>query len=232
MSEPDAPQAASRFVMLLAMLIALLLVAPILVASGLPDGAARITMGIALIGVLLAAINTARTRRRQMLVAASLASLVIVLQTVVLISENPVLEVARLSLGIVALAYVITIVLRHVFTSRRVTADTIAASLCVYLLIGVVWSMVYSLIENLTPGSFRYAYGVGDFVLDEFAGQQSIFSLYLSFVTLSTLGYGDVVAVSNTGRMFAVTEAITGQIYLAVLVARLVGMHIAESVRS
>ncbi len=64
-----------------------------------------------------------------------------------------------------------------------------------------------------------------------FGGKQSIYPVYFSFVTLTTLGYGDIVPTSATARMLAAAEAVTGQLYLAVLVARLVGLHISQSPR-
>jgi len=60
-------------------------------------------------------------------------------------------------------------------------------------------------------------------------GRQSVFPLYYSFVTMTTLGYGDIVPRSSSARMFAAIEALMGQLYLAVLVARLVGLHIFPS---
>ena len=64
-----------------------------------------------------------------------------------------------------------------------------------------------------------------------FGGGQSIFPIYYSFVTLTTLGYGDIVPTSAIARMFSAIEAVTGQLYLAVLVAQLVGLHISQSTR-
>jgi hypothetical protein len=62
-----------------------------------------------------------------------------------------------------------------------------------------------------------------------FGGEQSLYPIYFSLVTMTTLGYGDITPDSDTSRMLASMEAVIGQIYLAVLVARLVGLQIAQS---
>jgi hypothetical protein len=129
------------------------------------------------------------------------------------------------------LAYAIWVMLFAIFGGRRATFNTVCASLCVYLLLGLVWAMAYSVVDVLDPNAFawtvagtrpRSLFRVG-------SGNSAV--LYFSFVTLTTLGYGDIVPTSPISRMLAGIEAITGQLYLAVLVARLVGLHIAESLR-
>ena len=102
--------------------------------------------------------------------------------------------------------------------------------MCIYLLLGVLWALVYSALELLAPESFTImvAGGAGNEAM-RFRADQAIFPLYYSFITLTTLGYGDVVPSSPPARMLAALEAIMGQLYLAVLVARLVGLHIAQA---
>ncbi len=121
------------------------------------------------------------------------------------------------------------IVLHHVFTTDRVTVDTIAAALCIYLLLGVLWSLVYSAMELLSPGSFQILSGNSEDESIGFGGKGTVIALYYSFVTMTTLGYGDIVPKSSPAQMFAATQAIMGQMYLAVLVARLVALHISHS---
>ena len=97
-------------------------------------------------------------------------------------------------------------------------------------MLGVSWSLAYSLIDVLQPGAFAYAHaGDTDAWRLQGSGENSGYALYYSFITLTTLGYGDIAPVSMTARMLATLEAITGQIYLAVLVARLVALHIAHA---
>ena len=86
------------------------------------------------------------------------------------------------------------------------------------------------MIDVLDPGSFAFAFaGDTETWRLQFGGGNSGYALYYSFVTLTTLGYGDIAPVTMPARMLASLEAMTGQVYLAILVARLVGLHIAHS---
>jgi hypothetical protein len=86
---------------------------------------------------------------------------------------------------------------------------------------GIAWAMAYSALDLLVPNSFTVQMNVG--------GQSSLTPFYFSFVTLTTLGYGDISPVKPFARILCIIEAIIGQLYLVVLVARLVSQHIAHS---
>jgi hypothetical protein len=116
-------------------------------------------------------------------------------------------------------------ILGYVLRSGRVTTDKIFAAVCVYLLIGFAWTFAYALLEEIAPGSFAAVPEMGR--NDHVARVQRL--RYFSFVTLTTVGYGDILPRSPAARTMAVLEAVMGQIYLAVLVARLVGLHIVHS---
>jgi len=116
-------------------------------------------------------------------------------------------------------------ILAYVLHSGRVTSDKIFAAICVYLLLGFVWTYVYALLDDMQPGSFADSTETGR--TDDVAHVTQL--RYLSFATLTTLGYGDILPRSSTARTMAVLEAVMGQIYLAVLVARLVGLHIVHA---
>ena len=115
-------------------------------------------------------------------------------------------------------------IISYVLQQKNVTHDMIFGAICGYLLIGVSWAFTYSLVAFLEPGSFAMAASgqtsQGDVLPDFF---------YYSFVTLTTLGYGDITPVAPVARSLSTLEAIVGQIYLTVLVARLVGLHISQS---
>jgi hypothetical protein len=122
------------------------------------------------------------------------------------------------------LVLTVIVLLWRAFSGGTVTADTIAGAVCAYLLLGVVWAFAFSLIELGNPGSFL----VNDAPMAVATGTPMILRqelLYMSLVTLSTVGYGDIVPAVPPARMLAVLEAVTGQIYLAVLIGGLVGMH-------
>ncbi len=111
---------------------------------------------------------------------------------------------------------------RNVFTAKEASKDKIVASICVYLLIGMLFAMLYDILGNLYPSSFNLS--------DRTAMLTESFSdyVYFSFITLTTTGFGDMVPVTPIARVFAVLESIMGPLYLAITVARLVGMYISD----
>lgn len=135
------------------------------------------------------------------------------------------LEVELLCAGISAAFLVLatTVLLLHLLRSRNVDADLLVGTLCIYLLIGTVWAFAYQLLQA-TSGPFTTHFLVPG------GGLASAQDLdYFSFVTLTTLGYGDIQPLSAAARGMAVAEAVVGQFYLAVLVARLLGLHLAAA---
>ena len=128
------------------------------------------------------------------------------------------------------------LLLRFLFSEQQVTIEVISASLCGYLLLGVLWAIVYSLLDLVQANSFSFPSAVEELISNEpstlrFGTERSATALYFSYVTLTTLGYGDIVPATTTARMLCTVEAIVGQMYLVVLVARLVGLHIAHEQR-
>ncbi|NIO04671.1 MAG: two pore domain potassium channel family protein [Proteobacteria bacterium] len=124
------------------------------------------------------------------------------------------------SFMIVFFVYVTINLLSYLFSEREVTADVIMAAVCGYIFIGLIWAFVFSVIEALQPGSFRLVEGQTTEVAN---------FTYYSFVTQTTLGYGDITPLTAPARSISLLEAIIGQLYLAVLIARLVGIHISQS---
>ncbi len=123
--------------------------------------------------------------------------------------------------GIAFIAFLVIIILSFIFGERKVTINVIYASIVVYLLIAIMWSFVYSVLESIQPGSF--AIGEGQIEV----GRRLY--IYYSFVTITTLGYGDITPTTDLANSVSFLEAVTGQLYIAILIARLVGLHIAQS---
>jgi voltage-gated potassium channel len=115
------------------------------------------------------------------------------------------------------MAHVARRILVDVLSSKRVTADTLFGAFAVYFTVGMAFAAVYDALEILAPGSFA-----GD--LDA-VGHGLEDSVYFSFVTLTTLGYGDVTPVSQAARTFTVIEALTGVSFTTILLARLVAIY-------
>lgn len=122
--------------------------------------------------------------------------------------------------GIAFIGYIIILILRHIFKQKEVTLETIYGAIVVYILIGLLWVFFYKLTEILHPGSFSMAADIA-------ASKKTMY--YFSFITLTTLGYGDITPVSDQAKSLAMLEAVVGQMFIAVLIARLVGIHITQS---
>ena len=116
--------------------------------------------------------------------------------------------------------------MRSIFRSEdRITGDTLCGAASVYLLLGLIWTMVFSILEKTAPGSFRFAGQVGSAEqFDRFLG--------FSYTTLTTLGYGNVAPATPQADALATIEAIVGQFYLAVVIARFVALQIVQGSNS
>lgn len=110
--------------------------------------------------------------------------------------------------------------LRKVAVGNDISLNRIVGAVCVYLLLGVMWSIAYSVLEYSQPGSFK---GLTELASPAWNPDW----IYFSFVTITTLGYGDITPLTQTARSLSFTEAIVGQFYIAVLVAGLVSAYIS-----
>jgi hypothetical protein len=118
--------------------------------------------------------------------------------------------------------------LRTVYKEVNVTADTIYGAFCFYLLAGLVFGHLFCIIEWISPGSFE---GDAEVTAELQDPHRRRFVLtYFSYVTLATVGYGDITPASKAARALAVLEAIAGQFYIAVLVAEFVGKKVARAI--
>jgi hypothetical protein len=125
----------------------------------------------------------------------------------------------------VFLAYVSAVIYKtSVFGSGKVTMDRVAGAISVYFLLGLLWSLAYGIVSAVNPGAFN---GIEAFSVHRPGAQEEF--LYFSFVTLTTLGYGDMAPVSSIARTLAWVEAVFGQLYLAVTIARLVSLEVTHN---
>ncbi len=116
--------------------------------------------------------------------------------------------------------FVVARLLVFIVRAPRVDANVLSAGVAGFLLLGVVWTTMYLTVARLNPGAFNLPTAPGaPATLDPFS------AFYFSFITLCTVGYGDITPVSKVARMLAVTEAITGLFYMAVLISRLVSIY-------
>jgi len=179
--------------------------------------------------ILLSSILACARRRGTVTVAVALSLPAVVLVWLLHHFSHEGLVVARHWVAIALFAFTALVVLTDVMTSPRVTFDVITGGIAVYLLIGLVWTDLYATIFLNDPEAFHMSRALREFHDAAHPLRDLQIFAYFSFVTLTTLGYGDIVPVSSPARSLASLEAVIGQIYMTVLVARLVGLHISHS---
>jgi len=170
--------------------------------------------------VLLSGIYAASDTKKKFVTALFLAIPTLLAEWSSRFAEMPVIEMVKLVFTILFLGYTAIVILVFIFRQKKVTAELIAGAVCVYFLLGLLWGAIYPLLEAAHPGSFA---------TPEETGADNTRFIYYSFVTLTTLGYGDITPLTAPARSFSILEAIIGQLYLAVLIARLVGTYISQS---
>lgn len=113
-------------------------------------------------------------------------------------------------------------VIISIVKSKEITADALCGAVCGYILIGFTWSFFYLSLASLDPTSFSIS-----FIHDTMRQRVDHF-IYYSFETLTTLGYGDILATKSVARTFSWLEAVIGQVYLAVWISQLVGLRVGQ----
>ncbi len=165
--------------------------------------------------LLISCIHALSTSHHEAIVACLVITPAIFMDWFGVFVENRYVEITVDIYKIAAFSYICYGLLRYALRAGVVDREKIAAAVNVYLFLGLIWRDLFSLINILIPDSFN----------SELLSQTDF--LYYSFVTLSALGYGDVLPVIGPAKALAYIEAVVGQLYLTILVARLVGLHIA-----
>lgn len=231
-----------RFLALLATILILLLAGPILGEDRNPwFGQLVFTF------VLVAGVYAACENRRILTVGVTLGVLALASSWIPFDTYSLLAIGLKYTFPILFLLFLCGAIFRKVLTARRITANMIYGALCVYLLLGISFAYACAMIDNavwLTSDldKTQYAYHISELhpharspepgiefdpALDR--GDLNMF-LYYSFTTMTTLGYGDIIPMHPTSRVFSSIMAIIGQLYLAVFVARLVGTQISHSI--
>jgi len=122
--------------------------------------------------------------------------------------------------GVVFFGYVVAQLLRYILNVSRVDTNVLCAGLSGYILLGLLWIPLYEMVAKLNPASFAFPAGS-----ESAAPLDGFNAFYFSFMTLCTVGYGDITPMSRPARMLAVTEAVAGLFYVAVLISRLVAVY-------
>ena len=203
-------------------------------------GASAALFGVALVLLLLVALYNInvdelvgeRARllaqgRRRRIIGWVLASLAAAERIAMIFVYNRTLDLTGTTSWLLFILFVTLSQLRSVLKQREVTGETICMAISVYLLFGVTWGFLYAVMFQLHPDSFG---GLAPGHPNEFLHIFPILG-YFSLTTLSTIGFGDITPLTLQARYAAVAEGITGQFYMAILVARLVGLQMSGSTR-
>lgn len=208
-----------RFAYLTKSLVLLIIAYPYLEVNIL----GQVAMTVITIVVMVSLIVAVSDSKRNIIIALCLA----VPWFVTLIINFPLFEAERgiairkeIVFAVLLFLFTTITIFLHLLKSREVTSEILFASVCVYLLVGLTWASLYIFIDFVYPNSFIDT-------SDQIAINAPRF-LFFSYITLTTVGYGTMIPISDPARSLALLEAIIGQLYLAILVARLVGLHISK----
>ena len=206
-----------RYAYLLATLALLIVGRPFL-----PDFGRGLVLALLGLSLVTAAVTSA-TKRYQVWVGLALTAVILVTSLMSRDAGGVDIGVISPTIGVVYWGFTAFLVLRRVLLdTTRVSIDAINGAVCVYLMMGLGWAQAYTLLTVIEPTSFSFN---GEII----AASAHAFELFIgfSFITLTTLGYGNVVPMTPRADALAIAEAIAGQLYLAVLLARLVALEIA-----
>ncbi|HTL48321.1 MAG TPA: potassium channel family protein [Verrucomicrobiae bacterium] len=164
--------------------------------------------------VLLSGVYAISYDARYVALGMLLITPILVCQWSNIILNSPAIDMFGRACAAVFMMYTLFALLERVLTARRVGLNEIYGAVCAYVLIGTVFGIFYLLIEAASPGAFRFSHDAGPYGPAAF--------IYFSFVTLSTAGFGDIVAVLPFARSLVIIEIIIGVAYVAVLIGRLI----------
>jgi len=165
-------------------------------------------------------------RRRRRMIVLGLACAAVAERLYIIFSPSPrVLLLGTLS-WLLFLGFVTWSLLHHLLRQKEITGEAISMSIAIYLLLGLLWALAYAVILEIQPGAFRFADLSMTITSEPVHVQPTL--IYFSLTTLTTLGFGDILPVTLLARYTAIAESITGQFYLAILVARLVAMQMSH----
>jgi hypothetical protein len=209
---------------LLGSLVAVIFILPSVAVQDAPAPGllVQVTVQVLFTLIFMSGISAATHNRGVLAVASVIMGAAIALFWIYQFAPSARLAAWRAGVGVVAAIQLIVVVMLQVLHEGPITFHRIRGAVAVYLLLGLAWANLYELIEQLSPGAFRLP--------DAPRNHAELVTMlaYYSFVTLTTMGYGDVLPVHPAARSAAVLEAVVGQLFPAILIARLVSMELTS----
>ncbi len=213
-----------KFIYLLGSLLVLLIAGAFVQHTDLGNVIFNVMLSV----TLLASIYAISQDRRFVVVGILMASLTFLSAWFAQLSASTIPALASAFLGFIYFLYAAIVILVHIFRSTVITVDELLASVSTYLLLGIGGGFVFRFLELLNPGALASTSSVAPEISP--VSPMSAY-IYYSFTCLTTLGFGDIVPATPEARAFSYLAAVTGQVFLTVLIARFVGLHIVQSGR-
>ncbi len=217
-----------RFTVLLIAILILMVSQPLFEGHRFAQTLLTLTLAV----VVLSALNALRSTGTFFTIGLCLMAPAFAGRIAMQFTSNYSVEMFAAAFSSAFLLFTVVALVSRLFTTRQVTLDMIAASICAYLLMGVGWGFIFAMVEVTHHGSFSA--GLLN-ATPARAGHAAplVGSLhnffYYSFVCLTTTGYGDIAPLSDSARILSVLESVIGQLYIAILVSRLVSLEVAQS---
>jgi hypothetical protein len=200
---------------ILPLLVIIIFVLPVLMTS---DSTGRLASNLAFSALLVAGAFTAAESRRVRFAVVVFTAAALLVRWAAAGSSSPALAIGREASTLAMLLLFAMVVAARSYRPGPVTHHRIQGAVAVLLLLGLVWANAYELLYLIHPAAFNGAIGNAP-------GLQTW--IYYSFVTLTTMGYGDITPVHPIARSLAISEALAGQLYIAVTLARLMALHVS-----
>ncbi len=220
----------TRHLQLLAALVAMEVVNPLMASATLTERILSMGLfGLVCVTVFRALFSTARRRR----IGSGLAGITIAIGVARLFVPRERQLPLDTLLSVTAAAFyvfVLSVIVSHVFSARRIRKDDVVGAFSGYILIALFWGRLYALAWMLVPGSFNISSNI-DWELKSWNTLHALFD-YFSFTTITSIGYGDITTIGPISDTLVWLEVMCGQFYMAVVVASIVGMKVAEALSS
>ena len=201
----------NRFIYIILAILLVMLVSPFIRYTG-KSGHFITTLLAAMIP--LTSFYALTTDRKRAIIILFIAAPFVLLDLIDMFFTHRYLMIVEYSFGTILYFYIIFLLLRNLLSYRVITANLIYCAISTYFLIGIMWAGIYTVLEGISPGSISGISKPEDLI-------------YFSFVTLTTVGFGDVAPLSILSRRLAVFEAAMGSIYMAVIIAMIVGRYMS-----
>lgn len=189
-----------------------------------------VTLGLISL-ILITGVYAVRGNRRHLI-----AALVLLLPTLVLVwleipIDNEFFIIISRASPILLFLYIAVLIFMDLLTTKKVDTDMIAGGISVYLLIGLIFALIYQAHFMLDPGSFALSEQLSEIGRVDDSRQKLYLFSYFSYVTMTTLGYGDITPLALHTRVLVQVETLLGQLYVAIFIARLVSIQTASKMK-